>query len=102
METVVTSRASSARNTGDAARAVERHAISRALARPQAHRLVYGPRRMGKTSTLRVVQDDLTREHHAVIMADLSTASAVSDMTTRILQAAVRTLDARWRDALPR
>jgi hypothetical protein len=83
-------------------RAAERRRMQRALTSPQAHLLVFGPRRMGKTSTLRVVQDDLIKDGRHVIMADLSTASAVSDMTNRILQAAVKALGRRWHDALPK
>ncbi|MDB4875646.1 MAG: hypothetical protein JWM41_2092 [Gemmatimonadetes bacterium] len=80
----------------------ERRRIERALTTPQAHLIVFGPRRMGKTSTLRVVQEDLANKGRHVIMADLSTASALSDMTNRILQAAVRELGRRWQDALPK
>jgi hypothetical protein len=81
-------------------RAAERKRISRALVEPQAHLLVYGPRRMGKTSTLRVVQQDLLRAGRLVVMADLSTASAPADLATRILQGATAALGRRWPDAL--
>lgn len=80
-------------------RADERRRIRRALTSPQAHLLVYGPRRMGKTSTLRVVQEDLVRAGRPVLMADLSTASTVADMTNRILQAAAAALGRTWKDA---
>jgi Cdc6-like AAA superfamily ATPase len=81
-------------------RAEERRRIRRALTSPQAHLLVYGPRRMGKTSTLRVVRDELAREGKHVVMADLSTASTVVDMTNRILQTATAELGRRWRDVV--
>jgi hypothetical protein len=71
-------------------RADERRRIQRALTTPQSHLLVFGPRRMGKTSTLRVVQEELAKDGRHVIVADLSTSSVLSDMTNRILQAAVR------------
>lgn len=48
--------------------------IRRSLAAPQDHLLVYGPRRMGKTSILRVVQEELREEGQSVIMADLSSS----------------------------
>jgi hypothetical protein len=82
-------------------RASERRRIQRALTTPQAHLLVFGPRRMGKTSTLRTVQEDLAKRGRHVIMADLSTASVASDMTNRLLRAAVTELGRRWRDTVP-
>lgn len=80
-------------------REVEISRIRRSLAAPQDHLLVYGPRRMGKTSILRVVQEELRDEGQPVIMADLSTASSLAEMTTRLLQAATRELGRRWRTA---
>lgn len=82
-------------------RAEERRRIRRALTEPQAHLLVFGPRRMGKSSTLLVVQQELEQEERPVLMADLSTASAVADMSNRILQAATRALGKRWTDLIP-
>ena len=76
----------------------ERRRIRKALVTPQEHVLVYGPRRMGKTSMLRVVQESLRHAGHHVILADLSTASSLNDMTTRLLQAATRELGRKWRD----
>lgn len=81
-------------------RDAERRRIRRALTESQAHLLVYGPRRMGKTSTLVVVQEELEREGRAVVLADLSTASAVTDIATRLLQAATRALGRRWPEFL--
>lgn len=78
----------------------ERRRIRRALTEPQSHLLIYGPRRMGKTSTLVVVREELTREGRHVMLADLSTASTVADITTRLLQAASRELGRRWPDFL--
>lgn len=76
----------------------ERKRIRRALSTPQDNLLVYGPRRMGKTSLLRLVQEELRKKGHAVVMADLSTAASLNEMTTRLLQATVRELGRRWRD----
>src|SRR5690242_20288902 len=82
-------------------RADERRAIARALTEPQAHLLVFGPRRIGKTSALCAVRADLTRAHRHVVMADLSTASTLADMTNRILRAATNQLGRRWNNVLP-
>lgn len=81
-------------------RAAERRRIRRALTEPQDHLLVFGPRRMGKSSTLRVVQDDLSAHGRHVVAADLSTASSLTDLTNRVLQAAQASLGRVWRDVL--
>ncbi|MGI9090623.1 MAG: ATP-binding protein [Gemmatimonadaceae bacterium] len=77
----------------------ERKRIRRSLTTPQDNLLVYGPRRMGKTSLLRLVQEELRQDGQPIIMADLSTATSLTEMTTRLLQAAARELGRRWRDA---
>jgi AAA+ ATPase superfamily predicted ATPase len=74
----------------------ERARVRRALTTDQDHLVVYGTRRMGKTSILRVVQEELRAEEHPVILADLSTAASLAEMTTRILQAATRELGRTW------
>jgi uncharacterized protein len=79
-------------------RAEERKAIAKALRTPKAHLLVVGPRRMGKTSLLRAVQDDLQRAGHPVIYLDLWSSSTVEDVTTRLAQEAVRVLGRTWRE----
>jgi hypothetical protein len=81
-------------------RAAERRRIRRALTEPQDHLLVFGPRRMGKSSTLRVVQDDLAAHGKHVVAADLSTASSLTDLTNRVLQAAQASLGRVWHDVL--
>jgi len=81
-------------------RADERKRIARALGEPLGHLLVYGPRRMGKTSTLHVVREDLARRGRLVVMADLSTASAPADLASRLLQAATEGLGRRWPETL--
>jgi len=81
-------------------RAEERRAIRRALTEPQGHLLVFGPRRMGKTSVLCAAQADLARARRPVVMADLSTASSLADMTNRVLRAATQQLGRRWSDTL--
>lgn len=81
-------------------RAAERRRIRRALTGSQDHLLVFGPRRMGKSSTLRVVQDDLAAHGRHVVAADMSTASSLADLTNRVLQAAQTSLGRVWRDTL--
>src|SRR6185503_21313657 len=78
-------------------RPAERRRIRRALTEPQDHLPVFGPRRMGKSSTLRVVQDDLSAHGRHVVAADLSTASSLTDLTNRVLQAAQASLGRVWR-----
>lgn len=68
------------------------------LGEPTAKLLVSGHRRMGKSSTLaRAVRAVNENGGHAII-ADLSTATTVTDMANRILRAAARTLGRRWTD----
>jgi uncharacterized protein len=80
-------------------REAERAKIRAALTQQQHYVLVYGPRRMGKTSTLRVVQDELRSEGHPVVLADLSTASSAVDMTHRLLRAVATDLGRTLKDA---
>lgn len=77
----------------------ERKRIRRSLTTPQDNLLVYGPRRMGKTSLLRLAQEELRQDGQPIIMADLSTAASLTEMTTRLLQAAASELCRRWHDA---
>lgn len=81
-------------------RADERRRIARALTTPQAHLIVFGPRRMGKTSTLEVVRDQLAAKGGHVVMADLSTASTLADVTNRVLHSTARAFGRGWHDAL--
>lgn len=74
--------------------------ILAAFREPGVKLLVYGDRRMGKTSTLTVALGDYEEEDGLGIMADLSTASTVADMATRVLDAALRRLGRRWKDVI--
>lgn len=64
---------------------------------PGAKLLVYGPRRMGKTSLLDVALQRLARAGHRAFLADLSKASTVTDMAFRVLDAAGRVLGTDWK-----
>ncbi len=80
-------------------RARERAFIGRALRTPRGHLVVVGPRRIGKSSLLRAVQDDVARKKGPpVLYIDLWTASTIEDMTTRLAAAAARALGRRWTD----
>lgn len=60
--------------------------------------LVYGRRRMGKTSTMQMAITEVEEAGGSAFLADLSTATTIVDMSNRILDAAARTLGRRWRD----
>jgi uncharacterized protein len=72
-------------------RAAEVRRIAAALAEPQARLLVYGPRRMGKTSAIQAALARV-RRRGAALAVDLSAATTTADVATRIVQAAVREL----------
>jgi len=77
-------------------RATEVERIINTLREPAAKLLVYGPRRMGKTSALRHAVTRIESQGSHAIMADVSTASSVVDFGNRILRAASRSLGRRW------
>lgn len=81
-------------------RAEEVSRIRRALESPPAKLLVYGPRRMGKTSALHVARLGVERGGGVVVFADLSTASSPVDMGNRVLDAATRALGRSWPEFL--
>jgi AAA+ ATPase superfamily predicted ATPase len=79
-------------------RGTELRRIRAALRQPGAKLLVYGHRRMGKSSAVeRAVRQTTGMKGHA-FAADLSTASTVVDMANRVMEAATRTLGRRWRE----
>jgi len=81
-------------------RSEELDRLLRTLREPAAKLIVYGPRRMGKTSAL--VQAIARHEDAGGVafLADLSTASTVVDIANRILEAAGHALGRRWRDSI--
>ena len=81
-------------------RADEVARIRAALEGAPAKLLVYGERRMGKTSALHVARLAVERGGGHVVFADLSTASSPADMANRVLEAATAALGRRWRDYL--
>ncbi len=81
-------------------RAAEVKRIAEALGERQAKLLVFGPRRMGKSSAVEAAVRRLRRKRRAVVVADLSTATALADVASRILQAAAGQLPASWKDVV--
>lgn len=67
-------------------RADEVERIRRAMVEP-SRLLVMGPRRMGKTSAIRVAAEGARRAGARVVWADLSTASSPADVANRLLRA---------------
>lgn len=72
--------------------------VRHALRSPPSKLLVYGPRRMGKTSMILVAARAAERDGAHVVNADLSTASSTADVTNRLLTAAMRALGRTWKD----
>lgn len=81
-------------------RADEVSRIRKTLEEPGAKLLVYGPRRMGKTSTLRVAMEDHVAAGGIACLADFSTATSQADLANRVLTAATQALGRRWRDVI--
>lgn len=81
-------------------RTAELDRILRTLREPATKLLVYGPRRMGKTSALVRAIARHQEEGGVAFLADLSTASTLVDIANRVLEAAGRALGRKWRDSI--
>lgn len=79
-------------------RADEVARVIQTITTPGEKLLLYGARRMGKTSILHRAVQRARDGGHAAIIADLSTASSVTDIGNRILEAATKELGRRWSD----
>ncbi len=79
-------------------RADESRRIERALTSPADKLLLFGLRRMGKTSTLDRAIERLAAKKQVAFRADLAGATTVTDLANRILHAATRALGRRWQD----
>lgn len=71
-------------------------AFVRILREPTAKMLVYGHRRMGKTSTLENAVDRVNADGGHAFLADISTATTLADMANRILAGATKAIGQRW------
>ena len=80
-------------------RVTERATLARSLKTPRGHVVLSGRRRIGKSSLLVAVQEDLRGEAHPVVYVDLWSASTLEDMTTRLAAEATRALGTRWAEA---
>lgn len=67
------------------------------LTEPGAKLLVYGPRRMGKTSAILNAVRAVNKNGGYAFWADFSTASSAVDMGNRILAAATQVIGRRWK-----
>ena len=79
-------------------RTVEIERMVNMLAEPGSKLLVYGPRRMGKTSTILQAISRINKGGKHAFLADLSTASTAVDMGNKILAEASRVLGKSWKD----
>lgn len=79
-------------------RKTELASFARILREPAAKMVVYGHRRMGKSSTLENAVSSVNAKGGHALIADLSTASTVTDIANRILAGAARSVGKRWQD----
>ncbi len=76
--------------------------IANTLVDPSARLLVYGERRLGKSSTIHEAARHVRKRGHPVIIVDLAVATTASAAAQRILTALHRELGHRWRDRASR
>ena len=74
--------------------------IFRTLSEPGSKLLVYGPRRMGKTSAILQAVQQVNQEGGCAFLADLSTASTAIDMGNRIMAAATQRVGKKWKNLI--
>jgi RecA/RadA recombinase len=74
--------------------------ILKILREPASKLVVYGPRRMGKTSALVRAVSQHEAEGGVAFLADLATASTLVDVANRILESAGKALGRKWRDVI--
>lgn len=79
-------------------RAAELTRIRRTLREGGAKLIVYGPRRMGKTSALVHAVERHRAAGGVAFLADLSTATALADVANRLLETAGAALGRKWKD----
>jgi len=76
-------------------RAPEVQRVLRAMREP-TRLLVFGPRRMGKSSVIAVASEGARRHDVLVVRADLSTASSLIDVGNRLLHSLSRQRERGW------
>jgi len=70
--------------------------MKKVLTESGAKLLVFGPRRMGKTSTILIAVNAVNKNGGHAFLADLSTASTAVDMGNRILAEAAKIIGRKW------
>src|SRR5215204_757091 len=76
--------------------------MAAALRTPGAKLVVYGDRRLGKTSALERAAEAVRRDREMVAVAAFSTASDASEAAQRILSAVQKEVGTSWRETLSR
>lgn len=79
-------------------RATEVKRIATTLREPGAKLLLFGERRVGKTSALLAAIQAVRRQGGHGFLVDLSTAASIADAATRVLDGATRGLGRSWRN----
>jgi len=79
-------------------RSAEVGRIKHTLSSPAARLLVFGHRRMGKSSAIARAIRRVRAKKGLAFLADLSTASMAVDMANRIMESATRALGRTWKD----
>lgn len=81
-------------------RAGELRRILGTFREPGAKLLVYGPRRMGKTSALVQAIEKFEAQGGVAFLTDMSTATTLADIANRLLESAGKAIGRKWKDAL--
>ena len=76
--------------------------IVRTFGDPSSRLLVYGDRRLGKSSAIRTAAAAARAEGHAVAVVDLAAATSGAAASQRLLAAVHKEIGTRWRDGLAR
>ncbi len=76
--------------------------IAKAFADPSSRLMVYGDRRLGKSSAVHRAASMAREDGQPVAIVDLATATSVTAAAQRLLAAVHREIGERWRDMLTR
>ncbi|MEO5580457.1 MAG: hypothetical protein ABIR58_07340 [Gemmatimonadaceae bacterium] len=87
-----------AEGAGFADRDEETRRIEQAFSDPGSRLLVYGDRRLGKSSTIRVAADRARKSGHKVAIVDLAHANSAAAAAQRILSTIHKEIGGEWKD----
>jgi len=90
-----------ATGAGFADRTAELARVEQALGSPGGRLVVFGERRLGKSSTLGMAAARLRKQGRAVAIIDLATATTAEDAVRRVLEAVRRAIGQDWQQWLP-